>query len=122
MFASSGTARKSAESTRLRRTNCTPASADHATMAAVFIAVPLWIVLLQRHPRLHIERFPAYAPELNPDEQVWNHWKAELANGCPMSVDSLLDELTVLFRRVRRSPALLRSFVLESDLPPLLLS
>lgn len=76
--------------------------------------------LLQRHPRLHIERFPAYAPDLNPDEQVWNHLKAELANGCPMSVDSLCDDLTVLFRRARRSPSLLRSFILESDLPSFL--
>jgi hypothetical protein len=36
-----------------------------------------------------------------------------------MSVDSLCDDLTVLFRQARRSPALLRSFVLQSDLPPL---
>ena len=28
---------------------------------------------LLRHPRLHVESFPGYAPELNPDECVWNH-------------------------------------------------
>jgi len=26
----------------------------------------------QTHPRLHLEEFPAYAPELNPTEQIWN--------------------------------------------------
>lgn len=76
--------------------------------------------LLARHPRLHVERFPAYAPELNPDEQVWNHFKAKLANGCPMTLDELVDDLTRVARRARRSPALLRGFVRESGLPPFL--
>ena len=78
--------------------------------------------LLVRHPRLHVERFPAYAPELNPDEQVWNHFKATLANGCPLTVDELVDDLTHVARRARRSPALLRGFIRESDLPPFLSS
>jgi putative transposase len=76
--------------------------------------------LLARHPRLKVERFPAYAPELNPDEQVWNHFKTQLANGCPLSIDQLLDDLSRVARRARRSSQLLRSFVLQSDLPPFL--
>jgi len=78
--------------------------------------------LLARYPRLQVERFPAYAPELNPDEQVWNHLKATLANGCPLTVDALVDDLTHLARHARRSPALLRGFIRESDLPPFLSS
>ena len=76
--------------------------------------------LLARHPRLQVERFPAYAPELNPDEQVWNHFKATLANGCPMTIDDLVADLTRVARRTRRSPALLRGFIRESGLPPFL--
>ena len=76
--------------------------------------------LLARHPRLTVERFPAYAPELNPDEQVWNHFKYQLANGCPLSVDQLLGDLSRVARRTRRSSRLLRSFVLQSALPPFL--
>jgi transposase len=34
----------------------------------------------QAHPRLHLEKFPAYAPELNPTEQVWNDFKGRTAN------------------------------------------
>jgi transposase len=41
------------------------------------------VTLLARHPRLHVERFPAYAPELNPDEWAWSHLKTSLANGRP---------------------------------------
>jgi DDE superfamily endonuclease len=40
--------------------------------------------LLTRCPRLHIERFP-YAPDLNPDEFVWTHFKATLANTTSLS-------------------------------------
>lgn len=78
--------------------------------------------LLARHPRLHVERFPAYAPELNPDEQVWNHFKATLANGCPMTLDELVDDLSRVARSARRSPALLHGFIRESELPPFLSS
>lgn len=77
--------------------------------------------LLARNPRLHVERFPAYAPELNPDEQVWNHLKARLANGSPLSTAALMNDISVALRRARRSPALLRGFIRESDLPPFLL-
>jgi hypothetical protein len=35
------------------------------------------------YPRLHIEEFPAYAPELNPIEQLWNDFKGHTANSLP---------------------------------------
>ena len=46
--------------------------------------------LLARCPRLHLEWFPGYAPELNPDELVWAHFKAKLANGHPDNLDELM--------------------------------
>lgn len=73
--------------------------------------------LLARHPRLHVERFPAYAPEINPDELVWNHLKRRLANGSPDTVEELLDDLERESWELGRSPDLLRSFVLGSGLP-----
>ena len=76
--------------------------------------------VLARHPRLQLERFPAYALELNPDEQVCNHFKPQLANGCPLSLEQLLDDLSRRARRARRSAQLLRSFVRASGLPPVL--
>ena len=39
---------------------------------------------------IHLERFPAYAPELNPDEGVWQHFKhVELRNLCCTDLDHL---------------------------------
>jgi transposase len=73
--------------------------------------------VLERNPRLHLERFPAYAPELNPDEMVWAHLKGKLSNGCPDSIDNLMENLTRLARKARRSSTLIRSFVNASELP-----
>ena len=72
--------------------------------------------LLRRHPRLHIEHFPAYAPELNPDEGVWSLAKRELANSCPLNVDDLMKDVIRSINRVRTSREKLRGCILQSDL------
>jgi transposase len=52
--------------------------------------------------RLHLERLPAYAPELNPDEGVWNLLKrGELKNRCCHDLDELRWELSLAIRRLR---------------------
>jgi transposase len=48
---------------------------------------------LDQNPRLHLEHFPSYAPELNPDEGVWSLAKRELANSCPNQVDELMEDI-----------------------------
>jgi transposase len=49
--------------------------------------------LLDQNPRLHLEHFPSYAPELNPDEGVWSLAKRALANSCPANVDELMEDI-----------------------------
>jgi len=71
----------------------------------------------RKFPRLHLEHFPAYAPELNPDEAVWGLTKGRLANGRPDDLDELLAHLTASLSRIARSPALLRACITQSDLP-----
>ena len=71
----------------------------------------------RQFPRLHLEHFPAYAPELNPDEGVWALAKGRLANGRPDDLDELLAQLTASLSRIARSPALLRACIRQSDLP-----
>ena len=58
--------------------------------------------------RLQLERLPSYAPELNPDEGVWNHLKrVELKNRCCQDLDELRWELGLAIRRLRRKPHVL---------------
>lgn len=76
--------------------------------------------LLIRHPRLHLEHFPAYAPELNPDEGVWALAKEKLANSCPKDVEELMEDVIRSINGIRRSPRKLRGCILQSDLPSFL--
>ena len=76
--------------------------------------------LLGRTSRLHLEPFPPYAPELNPDEGVWNHLKAHLANGRPDTSAELMDVLAEEVCRLAASQSLLRGCIAQSDLPPFL--
>jgi transposase len=73
--------------------------------------------LLGHHPRLRIEHFPSYAPELNPDEGVWSLAKRELANSCPKHVDELMEDIIRSINGIRSSPAKLRGCILQSELP-----
>lgn len=72
--------------------------------------------LLERHSRLHIERLPPYAPELNPDEGVWGYAKSELANGQARSADELTVNLLEALQTMRGSQRHLRACMHRSQL------
>ena len=73
--------------------------------------------LLRQHPRLLIEHFPSYAPELNPDEGVWSLAKRQLANGRPDDVDELMEDVIRTMESIRSSPTKLRGCLFQSELP-----
>jgi transposase len=61
--------------------------------------------------RLHLERLPAYAPELNPGEGLWQQLKGvELRNVCCSNIPHLRHELRDAVKRIRRRPRLIASF------------
>ncbi len=61
--------------------------------------------------RIEIEWLPAYAPELNPAEQIWKHTKYDdMANFIPEDKFDLADEICQSIRQTRSNQALLRSF------------
>jgi transposase len=62
--------------------------------------------------RLHLEPLPAYAPELNPDEWLWQYLKRrELRNVCCHSLTELRDELRLAVARVRHKLAVIRAWI-----------
>jgi len=68
--------------------------------------------LKTRHPRLHLEYFPAYAPELNPVEYVWSYLKNNpMANRPAFDITELAQSTYVSGRRLQAAPALLKSFL-----------
>lgn len=73
----------------------------------------------QRH-WLHVERLPAYAPELNPVEYLWAYWKkTELANFCPKDIWELSHTACQALKRIRRKrrrPQLIAAFFAQAEL------
>jgi len=68
--------------------------------------------------RIHIEWLPSYAPDLNPDEQVWNRAKhVDLVNFIPNEVHELGHALAASLRSTRSHQWLLRSFFDHAKLP-----
>jgi transposase len=66
---------------------------------------------------VHLEQLPAYAPELNPDEGVWNHLKrVELKNVICQHLDQLSYELGKAIKRLRQKPHIIRACIVQAGL------
>jgi len=74
--------------------------------------------LCRRSQRLHLERLPAYAPELNADDGVWDHFKDALANGRPDDLTDLIEDLVDGLYALHASQSTLRNCIHRSELPP----
>jgi transposase len=73
--------------------------------------------LARERPWLQVERLPAYAPDLNPVEQLWGNVKGrDLANLCPTEILALRRPLRCGFARVRHHPDLAFSFLRHAGL------
>lgn len=64
-----------------------------------------------------LEYLPAYAPELNPVEYLWGHWKHhELPNVCPKDLWQLQEGARRTLHRLRRRPRLITAFWKQASL------
>ena len=60
--------------------------------------------------RLQLEQLPGYAPDLNPDEGIWNYLKrVELANVCCADLGDLRHHLLRAGVRLRHKPEVVRA-------------
>lgn len=69
--------------------------------------------------RIELAYLPPYAPELNPVEYIWAHWKQhELPNVCPKDYWQLSEAARRTLKRMRRRPRLITAFWKQSSLWP----
>jgi transposase len=62
--------------------------------------------------RVYLAQIPSYAPELNPDEDVWNYLKrVELRNVCCHDLPELRSELRKAVKRLRRKTTAIQGFI-----------
>jgi transposase len=60
--------------------------------------------------RITLERLPAYAPDLNPDEGIWHYLKhVELKNTCCRDLPHLLNELFAAFAHLLAKPDIIKA-------------
>jgi hypothetical protein len=67
-------------------------------------------VYLRNHPEILIEKLPAYAPQLNPEEYCHGNVKQRLKNACPKTKEEIRSMLNRGFARLRHRPDLLLGF------------
>lgn len=69
-------------------------------------------------PSLHVEFFPAYAPELNPVEYLWSDTKLhDLAQFCPHDLDELQSTTAKALTGKRHDQQRLAGYIRHSELP-----
>jgi transposase len=65
--------------------------------------------------RLHLEQLPGYAPELNPDEGIWNYLKrVELGNCCCRDLAELALALRRAKERLRHKRSVIQACVRQA--------
>lgn len=71
---------------------------------------------LSRKPgRIHLERLPAYSPELNPVELLWSHLKRSLKNHVFTSLEQLQVAVLDQVERLQADPKLVTSFFRKKE-------
>ena len=77
----------------------------------------VWDFVRELHGQIVIEYLPAYAPELNPVEYLWGHWKHhQLPNVCPKDLWQLSEGARRSLRRLRQRPRLISAFWKQASL------
>jgi transposase len=67
--------------------------------------------------RLRLYRLPAYSPQLNPDEWVWNNVKADgVAPAAPKGLEQMKAVMVARLRRLQRLPHVVRGFFADPEL------
>jgi transposase len=67
--------------------------------------------------RIHLKPFPAYAPELDPEEGIWRHLKrVEMRNLCCADLTEARREFRAACQRLRQKPHIIRGCLKHSGL------
>jgi len=73
---------------------------------------------LAKYPDVVAEDFPGYAPELNPDEQVWGWTKyGRLSNLAAWDTEELWEHIVETLLDLKFQPQLLHAFICEAGIP-----
>lgn len=78
--------------------------------AAIHRSEAVKAFLRERPGRIHLERLPAYSPQLNPVELVWSYLKGRLKNKAFMNLEELTAALLEEVKLLEANPKLVKAF------------
>ncbi|WP_425291170.1 IS630 family transposase [Spirosoma linguale] len=73
-------------------------------------------LLRERLGRMHLERLPAYSPELNPVELLWSQLKRNLKNKAFTSLDELTVAVLEQTKRLEKDPKSVKAFFNKKEI------
>jgi transposase len=71
--------------------------------------------LSERTGRVHLERLPAYSPELNPVERVWSQLKSRLKNQVFSNLKELTAAILEQVKELSEDPLLMKAFLRKKE-------
>lgn len=71
--------------------------------------------LADKPGNIHLERLPAYSPELNPIELVWAYLKNILANRVFLNIDELYQAVSFELETIKNNRKLIQSFFKKTE-------
>ena len=71
--------------------------------------------IVRQDGEIQLAFLPAYSPELNPDEQVWNHAKRELGQRPIYDKHDMKNHLSAILRSIQKRTDLIKSFFKMKD-------
>jgi transposase len=83
--------------------------------AAIHRSQAVKAFLSERPSRIHLERLPAYSPQLNPVELVWSYLKGRLKNRAFTNLAELTVALLEEVKRLEAAPELVQSFFYKEE-------
>ena len=73
-------------------------------------------LLSERPGRIHLERLPAYSPELNPVELVWSQLKGRLKNQVFINLDELASAVQEQIKCLAADTKLIQAFFRKKEI------
>lgn len=96
-----------------------PANDDHLGWRAIHRSKLVTQYVASTEDRVAIERLPAYAPELNPAEYIWEHLKEhEIGNLLVRESWQLSHHATAALSKMRRGPRIILACSVQVELWP----
>lgn len=73
--------------------------------------------LLKNKPgRIHLERLPAYSPELNPVELLWSQLKGKMKNQVFINLEQLTEVVLQQIALIEKEPKLIRAYFRKREI------